>query len=162
MCCFYWLKFLFMYRLLVPHDVTTEYILFSRKNWCKFCIKKNNKKYFYLLLNRHKNILRVETYFYLAGTLIHEHYNIIFNAYCDIYFLSNFCATSVKLGSSVLQAGVFFIENHIFPKKHFEPSGKFHRPQWEGVPGINILEHIYREEPDRRMYHPYKMIVQPR
>ncbi|XP_042356686.1 uncharacterized protein LOC121953587 [Plectropomus leopardus] len=58
--------------------------------------------------------------------------------------------------------GVFFIENHIFPKKHFEPSGRFHLPQWNGVPGVNILEHIYKEEPDRNIYHPYKMIVQPR
>ncbi|XP_032357064.1 uncharacterized protein si:dkey-56i24.1 isoform X1 [Etheostoma spectabile] len=58
--------------------------------------------------------------------------------------------------------GVYLIENHIFPKKHFEPSGRFHLPQWNGVPGINILEHIYREEPNRNIYHPHKMIVQPR
>ncbi|CAJ1074419.1 uncharacterized protein LOC121526620 isoform X1 [Xyrichtys novacula] len=60
------------------------------------------------------------------------------------------------------KAGVFLIENHIFPKKHFEPTGRFHLPQWSGVPGVNILEHIYREEPDREKYHPHKMIVQPR
>ncbi|XP_039992388.1 uncharacterized protein LOC120795016 [Xiphias gladius] len=58
--------------------------------------------------------------------------------------------------------GVFLIENHIFPKKHFEPSGRFHLPQWRGVPGVNILEHIYKEEPDRNIYHPHKMIIQPR
>ncbi|XP_040915875.1 uncharacterized protein LOC121196806 [Toxotes jaculatrix] len=58
--------------------------------------------------------------------------------------------------------GVFLIENHIFPKTQFEPSGRFHLPQWNGVPGINILEHIYREEPNRNIYHPHKMIVQPR
>uniref|UniRef100_UPI0037E80E5E glycosyltransferase family 92 protein F13G3.3-like isoform X2 n=1 Tax=Semicossyphus pulcher TaxID=241346 RepID=UPI0037E80E5E len=58
--------------------------------------------------------------------------------------------------------GVFFIENHIFPKKYFEPSGRFHLPQWDGVPGVNILEHIYREDPDRKIYHPHKMIVRPR
>ncbi|XP_054469188.1 uncharacterized protein LOC129102981 isoform X2 [Anoplopoma fimbria] len=58
--------------------------------------------------------------------------------------------------------GVYLIENHIFPKKHFEPSGRFHLPQWNGVPGVNILEHIYREDPDRKSYHPHKMIVQPR
>ncbi|KAM3595336.1 uncharacterized protein V6R79_021830 [Siganus canaliculatus] len=58
--------------------------------------------------------------------------------------------------------GVFLIENHIFPKKHFDPSQKFHRPEWQVVPGINILEHIYREDPDRNIYHPHKMIVQPR
>ncbi|XP_047466898.1 uncharacterized protein LOC125023587 [Mugil cephalus] len=59
-------------------------------------------------------------------------------------------------------AGVFQIENHIFPKKHFEPQGKFNLPQWNGVPGVNILEHIYREEPQRNIYHPYKMIVKPK
>uniref|UniRef100_A0A3Q0SM81 Glycosyltransferase family 92 protein n=1 Tax=Amphilophus citrinellus TaxID=61819 RepID=A0A3Q0SM81_AMPCI len=54
-----------------------------------------------------------------------------------------------------------FLENHIFPKKHFEPCGRFHLLQWNGVPGVNILEHIYREDPDRTKYHPHKMIVQP-
>ncbi|KAI9528736.1 hypothetical protein NQZ68_017334 [Dissostichus eleginoides] len=58
--------------------------------------------------------------------------------------------------------GVFLIENHIFPKHHFEPSGRFHLPQWSDVPGVNILEHIYKEDPDRSIYHPHKMIVQPR
>ncbi|XP_012708026.3 uncharacterized protein LOC105917700 [Fundulus heteroclitus] len=67
-----------------------------------------------------------------------------------------------RLQTQFPNVGVFLIENHIFPKKHFEPSGKFHLPQWNGVPGINILEHIYREEPDRKIYHPYKMLVQPR
>lgn len=61
-----------------------------------------------------------------------------------------------------LQAGVFTIENHIFPKKHFEPSGKFHLPQWIGVPGVNMLEHIYREDPDRSVYHPHKLLIRPR
>ncbi|KAF6718657.1 hypothetical protein FQA47_012445 [Oryzias melastigma] len=63
------------------------------------------------------------------------------------------------IGGCVAQ---FLIENHIFPKKYFEPSGRFHLPQWRNVPGINILEHIYREDPDRKIYHPHKMIVQPR
>ncbi|XP_053291317.1 beta-1,4-galactosyltransferase galt-1 [Pleuronectes platessa] len=58
--------------------------------------------------------------------------------------------------------GVFLIKNHIFPKKHFEPSGRFHLPQWIGLPGVNILEHIYREEPSINVYHPHKMILQPR
>ncbi|XP_076013558.1 uncharacterized protein LOC143006118 [Genypterus blacodes] len=60
------------------------------------------------------------------------------------------------------KTGVFLIENRIFLKNHFEPSGKFHLPQWNGVPGVNILEHIYREEPGRNVYHAHKMIVQPR
>ncbi|KAJ8003743.1 hypothetical protein DPEC_G00151520 [Dallia pectoralis] len=60
------------------------------------------------------------------------------------------------------QAGVFLIENHIFPKSQFEPSGRFDQPRWRDVPGINILQHIYREEPDYTIYHPSKMIVRPR
>nr|XP_019953450.1 PREDICTED: uncharacterized protein LOC109636271 [Paralichthys olivaceus] len=59
-------------------------------------------------------------------------------------------------------AGVFLIENHIFPKKPFEGDEPGPLPQWRGVPGFNILEHIYRKEPDRTIYHPYKMIVRPR
>ncbi|KAK2826457.1 hypothetical protein Q5P01_020671 [Channa striata] len=58
--------------------------------------------------------------------------------------------------------GVFLIENHIFPEKHFEPSRKFNLPQWKGVPGVNILEHIYREDPDRNIYNPRKIILQPK
>lgn len=60
------------------------------------------------------------------------------------------------------KTGAFYIENHIFPKKHSEPSGRFRLPQWDGLPGVNIMEHIYKEEPDRKTYHPKKMIVQPR
>ncbi|KAF3701033.1 Beta-1,4-galactosyltransferase galt-1 [Channa argus] len=59
-------------------------------------------------------------------------------------------------------AGVFLIESHVFPKKPFEQSKKSPLPYWKGVPGYNILERIYREEPDRKLFHPYKMIVQPR
>ncbi|XP_072567403.1 uncharacterized protein [Paramormyrops kingsleyae] len=58
--------------------------------------------------------------------------------------------------------GVFLIENHIFPKTHFDETGQFHLTQWEKVPGINIMEHIYRE-PDRKdVYNPTKMIINPR
>ncbi|XP_047466897.1 beta-1,4-galactosyltransferase galt-1-like [Mugil cephalus] len=58
--------------------------------------------------------------------------------------------------------GVFQTESHMFPKNHFEPQRTFNLPQWKDVPGDNILEHIYREEPDRHVYHPYKMIVKPK
>ncbi|XP_073338879.1 uncharacterized protein [Pagrus major] len=58
--------------------------------------------------------------------------------------------------------GVFFIENHIFPKMHYNKNIYGPRAQWNGVPGFNILDHIYREEVDRKAYHPYKMILQPR
>ncbi|XP_078133089.1 uncharacterized protein LOC144534874 [Sander vitreus] len=58
--------------------------------------------------------------------------------------------------------GVFLIENHIYPKKPFGGNEMDPLHQWKGVPGFNILEHIYREEPNRNIYHPHKMIVQPR
>ncbi|KAF7201526.1 uncharacterized protein [Nothobranchius furzeri] len=78
------------------------------------------------------------------------------------YMHNNLMSLMDRLQPLHPDVGVFLIENHVFPKKYFDPSGKFHLPQWRGVPGINILEHIYREDPDRDIYHPYKMIVQPR
>uniref|UniRef100_A0A8C4F889 Glycosyltransferase family 92 protein n=1 Tax=Dicentrarchus labrax TaxID=13489 RepID=A0A8C4F889_DICLA len=60
------------------------------------------------------------------------------------------------------KTGVFLIENHIFPKKPFEESKRGPLPRWRGVSGFNILEHIYREEPDRKIYHPHKLIIQPK
>ncbi|KAI2647672.1 Glycosyltransferase family 92 protein F13G3.3 [Labeo rohita] len=58
--------------------------------------------------------------------------------------------------------GVFLIENHIFPKTQFEESGKFKRAEWKNIPGVNIMEHIYREPPQKNVYNPTKMIVNPR
>ncbi|XP_042244400.1 uncharacterized protein LOC121880879 isoform X1 [Thunnus maccoyii] len=58
--------------------------------------------------------------------------------------------------------GVFLIENHIFPNNLLKKSEMGPLPLWKGVPGFNILERIYREEPDRSIYHPHKLIVQPR
>lgn len=57
---------------------------------------------------------------------------------------------------------VFLIENHIFPKTQFEESGKFRRAEWKNIPGINIMEHIYREPDRKNIYNPTKMIVNPR
>lgn len=59
-------------------------------------------------------------------------------------------------------ATVFLVENHIFPKTQFEDSGKFRRPEWKNIPGINIMEHIYREPDRKNVYNPTKMIVNPR
>lgn len=59
-------------------------------------------------------------------------------------------------------AGVFLIENHIFPKTQFEDSGRFKRPEWGNIPGINILEHIYREPDRKHVFNPSKMIINPR
>ncbi|XP_048840824.1 beta-1,4-galactosyltransferase galt-1-like [Brienomyrus brachyistius] len=58
--------------------------------------------------------------------------------------------------------GVFLIENHIFPKTLFDDTGRFHLAQWEKVPGINIMEHIYREPDRKHVYNPTKMIINPR
>ncbi|XP_036381853.1 glycosyltransferase family 92 protein [Megalops cyprinoides] len=58
--------------------------------------------------------------------------------------------------------GVFVIENHIFPKTLFDQSGQFNRTEWKQVPGINILEHIYREPDRKNVYNPTKMIISPR
>ncbi|XP_068608237.1 uncharacterized protein [Brachionichthys hirsutus] len=58
--------------------------------------------------------------------------------------------------------GVFLIENHIFPKSPFEDRKDGPLPTWRGVPGFNILQHVFREEPDRSQPHPFKMIVDPR
>ncbi|XP_063040978.1 uncharacterized protein LOC134435866 [Engraulis encrasicolus] len=59
-------------------------------------------------------------------------------------------------------AGVFIVENPIFPKTQFDDSGRFSRREWQNVPGINILEHIYRE-PDREgVFKPTKLIINPR
>ncbi|KAI4896688.1 hypothetical protein NFI96_008182, partial [Prochilodus magdalenae] len=58
--------------------------------------------------------------------------------------------------------GVFLIQNPIFPYTQFEDNGTFKRPQWKDIPGVNIMEHIYRE-PDRPfVYPPSKMIINPR
>lgn len=78
------------------------------------------------------------------------------------YEHDNLMSLMAKLHEMNPKAGVFYIENHIFPKKHSDPSGRFRLPQWSGLPGVNILDHIYKEEPDRKIYHPHKLIVQPR
>ncbi|KAJ8379627.1 hypothetical protein SKAU_G00004050 [Synaphobranchus kaupii] len=58
--------------------------------------------------------------------------------------------------------GVFLIENHIFPKTQFDNSGRFNRTEWKKVPGINILEHIYREPDRKNVFNPTKIIANPR
>ncbi|XP_020569522.1 uncharacterized protein LOC101167664 isoform X4 [Oryzias latipes] len=77
------------------------------------------------------------------------------------YLHDNLNSMMDMLQSHYPNVAEFLIESHVFPNKYFEPSRKFHLHRWSNVPGINILEHIYREDPDSN-YHPYKMIVQPR
>ncbi|XP_074548317.1 uncharacterized protein LOC141806608 [Halichoeres trimaculatus] len=61
------------------------------------------------------------------------------------------------------KVGVFLVENHTYIKKPSKGAKGSPIPQWPGVPGSNILENIYRVEPDRSVdFHPYKLIVQPR
>ncbi|XP_018613816.1 glycosyltransferase family 92 protein F13G3.3-like [Scleropages formosus] len=57
---------------------------------------------------------------------------------------------------------VFLVENHIFPKTVFDSDDRFSLPQWKKVPGVNILEHIYREPDRKNIINPTKMIVNPR
>ncbi|XP_042564249.1 glycosyltransferase family 92 protein F13G3.3-like [Clupea harengus] len=59
-------------------------------------------------------------------------------------------------------AGVFEIENHIFPKTQFDDSGRFRLPQWRSVPGVNILEHVYREPDRKHVLNPTKLLINPR
>ncbi|XP_037550611.1 uncharacterized protein LOC119427105, partial [Nematolebias whitei] len=78
------------------------------------------------------------------------------------YQHSNLVSLMDTLQQQHPNVGVFRFESHSFSNMRFDPYGKFHLPQWRRVPGVNILEHIYREEPNRKEYHPYKMIIQPR
>ncbi|XP_031425873.1 uncharacterized protein LOC116221034 [Clupea harengus] len=59
-------------------------------------------------------------------------------------------------------AGVFKIENHIFPKTQFDDSGRFRLPRWRSVPGVNILEHVYREPDRKHVFNPTKVLINPR
>lgn len=55
---------------------------------------------------------------------------------------------------------VFLFENHIFPETVF--SHMFNISYWNTVPGVNILQHVYREPDRKHVINPRKMIVDPR
>ncbi|XP_030391513.1 beta-1,4-galactosyltransferase galt-1-like [Gopherus evgoodei] len=58
--------------------------------------------------------------------------------------------------------GIFLFENHIFPKTVYSSNEAFNISSWSAVPGVNILQHIYKE-PDRPWaFSPRKMIVDPK
>ncbi|CAM4715646.1 unnamed protein product [Leuciscus chuanchicus] len=78
------------------------------------------------------------------------------------YKHTNLPSLMEDLQSAHPNVGVFLIENHIFPKTQFEDSGKFKRAEWNNIPGVNIMEHIYREPDRKNIYNPTKMIVNPR
>ncbi|XP_051725601.1 beta-1,4-galactosyltransferase galt-1 isoform X12 [Ctenopharyngodon idella] len=78
------------------------------------------------------------------------------------YKHTNLPSLMKDLQSAHPSVGVFLIENHIFPKTQFEGSGRFKRAEWQNIPGVNIMEHIYREPDRKNVYNPTKMIVNPR
>jgi len=78
------------------------------------------------------------------------------------YKHSNLPLLMEDLQSAHPNVGVFLIENHIFPKTQFEDSGKFKRAEWNNIPGVNIMEHIYREPDRKNILNPTKIIVNPR
>ncbi|XP_067245678.1 uncharacterized protein [Chanodichthys erythropterus] len=78
------------------------------------------------------------------------------------YKHTNLPSLMKDLQSAHPDVGVFIIENHIFPKTQFEDSGKFKRAEWHNIPGVNIMEHIYREPDQKNVFNPTKMIVNPR
>ncbi|KAK1786577.1 hypothetical protein P4O66_003024 [Electrophorus voltai] len=78
------------------------------------------------------------------------------------YKYTNLQLLMEDLQSNNKDVGVFRIENHIFPKTKFEDNHRFRRPEWGNIPGINIMEHIYREPDRKNIYNPTKMIINPR
>nr|XP_015222072.1 PREDICTED: uncharacterized protein LOC102694640 [Lepisosteus oculatus]XP_015222073.1 PREDICTED: uncharacterized protein LOC102694640 [Lepisosteus oculatus]XP_015222075.1 PREDICTED: uncharacterized protein LOC102694640 [Lepisosteus oculatus]XP_015222076.1 PREDICTED: uncharacterized protein LOC102694640 [Lepisosteus oculatus] len=101
------------------------------------CIYRNMYKSKYLLLNDMDEIIMP----YKHGRL-HE-------------LMGNLSAQNPKVG-------VFVVENHIFPKTMFDDNKRFDLPLWREVPGINILEHIYREPDRKNVFNPTKLIINPR
>ncbi|XP_006006521.2 uncharacterized protein LOC102365350 [Latimeria chalumnae] len=59
-------------------------------------------------------------------------------------------------------AGIFLIENHIWPNTQSDENNTFNTAKWINVPGVNILTHIYWESTRPNVYNPTKMIVNPR
>ncbi|XP_054854095.1 beta-1,4-galactosyltransferase galt-1-like [Eublepharis macularius] len=59
-------------------------------------------------------------------------------------------------------AAVFLFENHIFPKTVFTLNDPFNFSFWRVTPGVNILQHIFREPDRKHLVNPWKMIVNPR
>ncbi|KAM9370836.1 beta-1,4-galactosyltransferase galt-1-like [Phaethornis superciliosus] len=56
--------------------------------------------------------------------------------------------------------GIFLFENHIFPET--VSTNMFNISSWNTVPGVNILQHVYREPDRKEVFNPRKMIIDPR
>ncbi|XP_025019135.1 uncharacterized protein LOC112540019 [Python bivittatus] len=59
-------------------------------------------------------------------------------------------------------AGIFFFESHFFSQNVFLSSDQFNFSLWKIVPGVNILQHVYREPYKLHINILKKMIVNPR
>ncbi|KAM4696019.1 beta-1,4-galactosyltransferase galt-1-like [Rhinophrynus dorsalis] len=59
-------------------------------------------------------------------------------------------------------SNIFMFENHVFPTTLQDKSSPLTPEEWNSVPGINILEHAYREPNKPYEINPTKMIVNPR
>lgn len=78
------------------------------------------------------------------------------------YKHNNLQALMEYLQSTHPGASVFHVKSHLFPTTQFEESRKFKRKEWNNIPGVNIMEHIYRAPEPKNVYNPAKMIINPR
>ncbi|XP_015675486.1 uncharacterized protein LOC107291048 [Protobothrops mucrosquamatus] len=58
--------------------------------------------------------------------------------------------------------GIFFFESHFFSQNVFLSLDKFNVTLWEAIPGVNVLQHVYREPNKLHINILKKMIVNPR
>ncbi|KAJ6652641.1 hypothetical protein lerEdw1_011236 [Lerista edwardsae] len=59
-------------------------------------------------------------------------------------------------------AGVFLFQNYFFPHTVFSSEAAVNISSWNVLPGVNILQHVYREPNVPGVDSPRKMIVNPR
>ncbi|KAL2090082.1 hypothetical protein ACEWY4_014770 [Coilia grayii] len=59
-------------------------------------------------------------------------------------------------------AAIFRFWNYVYPNTQSDDSGRYPLPQWKNVPGVSILEHIYREPENADSPISAKLIVDPR
>ncbi|XP_040180122.1 beta-1,4-galactosyltransferase galt-1-like [Rana temporaria] len=57
---------------------------------------------------------------------------------------------------------VFIFENHVFPTTLQDKTNSLTPPEWASIPGLNILQHVYREPNRPSEINPTKMILNPR
>lgn len=57
---------------------------------------------------------------------------------------------------------VFIFENHVFPTTPQDKTNHLTPKEWTSVPGVNIVQHMYREPNPPDEINPTKMIINPR